>query len=440
MLNTHQRRLLAPTLRLMICAGLAACLLQAAPPLTTIQDTLYRADGSLYTGNLQIEWKSFQASDNTTVPAQSITLRIYRGQFKTQLVPTTTASVGASYTVSYYSDGRLHAKENWAVPPAASAIRVADVRVPGSSGGSNGGSTGGGGGGTAGSVTIADVPGLQDALDARPRMGVGYTPGRTAVINGLGEIDGALGAGSDCVTVEGAGSICSSVVGSVTFVDGDGLVGNVNGTNPTFSLAHAPGPASSLAIYRNGVLQKFGTDFTATGASVTFLSGSIPKTGDILTASYRLSSSSNPFAEIVCSAAGTSTTATSLTSLGTCAIPANLLAAGDRLEISADLTHEGTSQGYTVASKFGAFTLQTLSSSAGEGFTTVRAELGLASTTAYYGIQSWGASTGQAQAAGNISSLNYTLPINVDFQAALSAAGANTVTLRNFTVRRLPAH
>jgi hypothetical protein len=95
-----------------ICAGFTGQAL-AAPPLTTIQDTLYRADGTLYSGYVQVEWKSFEASDNTLVPAQSLSLRVYQGLFRTKLVPTTTASAGAIYSVRYVSDGRLQGLEYW---------------------------------------------------------------------------------------------------------------------------------------------------------------------------------------------------------------------------------------------------------------------------------------------------------------------------------------
>ena len=41
----------------------AACLampLFAAPPVTTIQDTLFKADGTRFSGTLSISWTSFE--------------------------------------------------------------------------------------------------------------------------------------------------------------------------------------------------------------------------------------------------------------------------------------------------------------------------------------------------------------------------------------------
>lgn len=63
--------------------------------------------------------------------------------------------------------------------------------------------------------------------------------------------------------------------------------GTVNGANAGFLLANVPDPASSLDLYVNGVLQDVGTDFTLSGAAITFLAGSIPPLGATLLADYR---------------------------------------------------------------------------------------------------------------------------------------------------------
>src|SRR5688500_6185173 len=85
---------------------LCAASLSAAPSLTVIQDTLYKADGSRFDGVLFIEWKSFEASDTSIIPQQSIQVRVTSGNFRTQLVPTTTALQSALYVVRYNSSGR----------------------------------------------------------------------------------------------------------------------------------------------------------------------------------------------------------------------------------------------------------------------------------------------------------------------------------------------
>src|SRR5215467_13510003 len=92
-----------------ILAGvLAAAGLCAAPqPLTTIQDTLYKADGTRFNGTLIISWTSFEAIDHTQIMQQTATVTVVDGNLHVQLVPTTTATPVAFYTVNYSSDGRI---------------------------------------------------------------------------------------------------------------------------------------------------------------------------------------------------------------------------------------------------------------------------------------------------------------------------------------------
>ena len=86
-----------------------ACLatpLFAAPPLTTIQDVLFKADGTRFNGSLTISWTSFEAIDHSAIAQQSKTVTVVNGNLQVQLVPTTTATPAAYYTVVYNSDGR----------------------------------------------------------------------------------------------------------------------------------------------------------------------------------------------------------------------------------------------------------------------------------------------------------------------------------------------
>jgi hypothetical protein len=412
-----------------ICAGFVVPVL-AAPPLTTIQDTLYRADGTLYSGYVQIEWKSFEASDNSLVPAQSLSLRVYRGLFRTQLVPTTTASAGAIYSVRYVSDGRLQGLENWAVPPATAAVRLTSVRVPPPGPVQQPGNVGG-------PFEISDVIGLQEALDLRPRKGAGFTPGRAAVINGLGELESALGADSDCITVEGAGAVCNAVDGGILFVDGDVLTGAVDGVNAVFNLSHPPNPVASLLLYRNGLFQRNAVDYTLSGTAVTFTTAAIPQTGDLLVASYRLSGTGSAAPQVLCSSVGTATSAITATSLGTCTIQTGTVHPGDRLEVSADYSHEGTTQDFTIAMKLGAATLATRTMLATETNGTVRMDLGVHTANTAYGGQTWGATTAIAPIAGSVVA-SYATPLTIDFLGSQAAASADGVTLRNYTVVLYP--
>src|ERR1039457_2778525 len=98
----------------------------AAPPLTTIQDVLFKADGTRFHGTLSISWSSFEAIDRSAIAQQTTTVTVVNGNLQVQLVPTTTA---AFYTVVYNSDGLVQFQETWAVPSSLLPLRIRDVRV-----------------------------------------------------------------------------------------------------------------------------------------------------------------------------------------------------------------------------------------------------------------------------------------------------------------------
>jgi hypothetical protein len=58
--------------------------------------------------------------------------------------------------------------------------------------------------------------------------------------------------------------------------------GTINGTNAVFTLASAP--TGGLLLFRNGLLQQSGSDYTLSGSTVTFLSTAIPQAADSLVA------------------------------------------------------------------------------------------------------------------------------------------------------------
>jgi hypothetical protein len=79
----------------------------------------------------------------------------------------------------------------------------------------------------------------------------------------------------------------SSTIAVIT--DGEIPGGVINGVNPVFTLATAPNPVNSLRLYKNGLLLAPGAsnDFTLSGATISFVTGAIPQSGDTLQASYR---------------------------------------------------------------------------------------------------------------------------------------------------------
>jgi hypothetical protein len=267
----------------LLFAGLAfSAKLQATPPLTTISDTLYNADGTLFNGVLTITWPQFEASDTSNVAAGTLTVSVNNGVLYVQLVPTTNANTGAVYTVTFASEGVVEFTETWAVPPSAIPLRVRDVLVPN-------GTVSGSGPDVVTIISIADVTGLQAALNLRALIGTTFAPSRTAIIDATGAIDGAAGTLSDCMHVDGTSGPCGTGgSGSSGFVDAETPGGTLNGTNATFTLANAPDPPASLTLFRNGLLQDQNGDYTLAGSTITFEAGAVPQAGDILIASYRL--------------------------------------------------------------------------------------------------------------------------------------------------------
>ena len=256
--------------------------LAAQPPLTTVQDILYTADGNRFTGVVTISWKSFEASNSSSVPASVTRAQVANGNLFVQLVPTTTANPSAGYAVQYNGEHRTQFTETWIVPPSATPLRVRDVRLlPGAV------TTPGPPSVT--TIQISDVIGLQSALNLRPTVGAGFGVARSAVINSAGSIDGAIGSLSDCVHVDGTSGACGAAGSSATgFVDAEIPAGALNGLNSSFTLANTPTPLSSLAIYRNGLLLRQAGDFTLSGNTVSFVAGAIPQPADSLLAFYRI--------------------------------------------------------------------------------------------------------------------------------------------------------
>jgi hypothetical protein len=76
--------------------------------------------------------------------------------------------------------------------------------------------------------------------------------------------------------------------GGGTFRDNEIPTGLINGVNATFTLAFTP-IVGSLILNVNGVIQRLGAtdDYTLTAATITFLAGAIPTTGEEIRAWYR---------------------------------------------------------------------------------------------------------------------------------------------------------
>jgi hypothetical protein len=412
---------------------IAAVTLLAAPqPLTTIQDTLYKADGTRFNGTLTISWTSFEAIDHSQILQQTTTVTVVNGNLQVLLVPTTTATPVAYYTVAYNSDGRVQFQETWAVPSSAQPLHVRDVRIaaPGSSTASSSTNT----------VTEADVIGLISDLGARPLKGPAYTGGRVAWVNPTGALETVTGSPADCIRVDGSSGPCGATQPS--FADEETPSGVVDGSNATFVLAAVPNPAASLVVHRNGIRQKAGLDYTLTANTIEFVPAAVPQPGDTLLAGYRLPGVSSdasvmyPSPQVLCSGLGAATISATLESIGVCNIAGGFLAAGDRIEVRFDVEHEGTGGGYSFEVRWGATTLLHRDAAAGDTLATGRADVALKAAGAQFSHQSWGNALVFSAGAGTAADDYFANGITIDFQGR--AATGDTVTLRNFTVVRVP--
>jgi hypothetical protein len=416
----------------------SVCLLAASaatPQLTTIQDILYKADGTRFNGILTISWGSFQSPDSANIVTQSITVRVVDGILRVQLVPSPTAPA-AYYAVVYNADGRVQFQETWSVPASSKPLLLAAVRVN-----SAAANVTAGGSGSGGPIPESQVTGLVADLSARPLEGPAYAPGGVAVINSLGSIDAITGSASDCVHVDGSSGACGSSGGgaNASFVDSDSLSGAVNGSNTSFTLSHTPSPSASLALYRNGIMQKTGQDFSIGGSTVVFASNNTPQSGDTLLASYRVAGTvgaANPAPQVLCSGTGAATNATSLSSIGACEIPAGVLLAGDRVEIHFDLAHSGSASGFTFEVDWAATRILNRSGAAADVLISGRAEAAVLSAGSQLSAQSWGTVLPFSAAAAP-STDAYTSGITINFQGMLAQTG-DTLALANYSVVRVP--
>jgi hypothetical protein len=435
---------LARQVAIMICAAFP---LLAAPQLTTIQDTIYKADGTRFNGTATISWLPFDTSDNSKIGLQSLTVQIMNGSIRVQLVPNSDATPVNNYTVLYSSDGKQQFSEAWSVPPSTTTLHIKDVRVLAATGTTGGGvvqppsQT---------PITESNVIGLLTDLSLRPIRGPAYTAGRTAMVNDSGAVDSVEGNLSDCVRVDGSSGPCMDSTLLPAYVDYETPGGLIDGANAAFTLADTPDPATSLAVFRNGLMQLAASDFNLqSDGSILFVPGAVPQPGDVLLASYRTGSSaaSTMLApqtmqaggiQVVCSNSGAGTSNVSSVVLGSCRIPAKTLAGGDRVEVRFSLSHQGTANAYSFQVNWGQTTMVQRTASARDAVVTGHGDASVGSAGTTLDMQTWGASLSlDSRVATASDPLNADITVN--FLGSMSSAGTDTVSLQNYTVLRYPA-
>lgn len=92
---------------------------------------------------------------------------------------------------------------------------------------------------------------------------------------------------ASCIIFPPETTLCSDT-GPINFADGESPIGVTDGVNRVFTLQHPPGGSGfSLQLFVNGALVQRNSDYTLSAATITFIVGSAPGTGDRLLAWYR---------------------------------------------------------------------------------------------------------------------------------------------------------
>jgi hypothetical protein len=120
-------------LALLMGLTLSSTLQAQGPALTTISDTVYRADGTAASGTVLISWPSFQSAGGDAVAAGNLSVTIGpAGALTAQLVPNVGASpAGTYYVVVLQLDDGTVRTEYWAVPSTSPTTIAAVLTTPG---------------------------------------------------------------------------------------------------------------------------------------------------------------------------------------------------------------------------------------------------------------------------------------------------------------------
>ncbi|MGI8959632.1 MAG: hypothetical protein ACR2IV_07725 [Bryobacteraceae bacterium] len=166
----------------------------------------------------------------------------------------------------------------------------------------NGSGAGQSGGTVSVPIPMTDVTGLMEALSQINNSIATLTTklnssGASIPMTNVTGLDGALSQinasiASLTATVNSYNSTIQNLASVPTFVDFEIPVGTVDGSNATFILNAAPSPPSSLILTKNGMKLNPTADYSLSGNTIVFSQNAIPQPGDVLSAMYRLASSS----------------------------------------------------------------------------------------------------------------------------------------------------
>jgi hypothetical protein len=120
-------------LLVLVSCSVTANLQAQALTTTTINDTVYRADGTTALGTVLISWPSFVSAAGEAVAAGNLAVTIGPlGAFTAQLVPNLGASPAGTYYVAVFQldDGTVR-REYWAVPNTSPTTIAGVLTTPG---------------------------------------------------------------------------------------------------------------------------------------------------------------------------------------------------------------------------------------------------------------------------------------------------------------------
>lgn len=276
-----------------------------------ILDTLRVGAGNgLFEGRVIVTGPSMVCGGQTYAP-WPLEVQVTGGQVNLTLVPSSACEPQGVYTVRFLPARGSEWTERWIVPDASGPLTLAQIpraTVPMPSlflqpsqiarAGAQVGdvltwlSSGRWGPAppSAGSITLSgDAAGPASATTVVAVRGVPFAP---------------------AVPVDGQVYVWDSAQGAMVprtingaYSDGEVPGGVIDGANRQFSLSQSPQPAASLLLYRNGILQRAGVDYSLSGQEITFCEVCTPVPGDILQAYYRWAPSV-PFGSQVLSVAG----------------------------------------------------------------------------------------------------------------------------------------
>lgn len=100
-----------------------------AATLTTISDTIYRADGSLANGSATISWSRFLNADRQPVQAGSTVTNIVSGVLLVSLYPNDTALPPANCFVINWTLNGVNSRTYWFVPTSSTPVNLNQIQT-----------------------------------------------------------------------------------------------------------------------------------------------------------------------------------------------------------------------------------------------------------------------------------------------------------------------